>query len=183
MANEWQGRLVRLRRVEPDDWAFFFNLDYDSEMGRTLDNVWFPGSVESAKTFAREQATRPINNDQVFLLIETLQSVTVGTINSHTIDRRVGTFSYGIAVAPEHRGQGYASEAIILLLRHFFTEHRYQKVTASVFSFNTPSIRLHEKLGFTREAHLRRMGYTRGDYFDEYMYGMLAEEFAEKHPG
>ncbi len=58
------------------------------------------------------------------------------------------------------------------MLRYFFHELRYQKVTAQVYSFNAPSIALHERLGFQVEGRLRRMIFTHGRHFDELLYGM-----------
>jgi RimJ/RimL family protein N-acetyltransferase len=40
-------------------------------------------------------------------------------------------------------------------------------------------IRLHERLGFRREGCLRRMIYTDGQYFDDLIFGLTAEEFAQ----
>ncbi|MBZ0296295.1 MAG: GNAT family N-acetyltransferase [Anaerolineae bacterium] len=181
MANEWQGERIRLRSTEPEDWTFFFDLDHDSEMARALDIVWFPRSAEASREWAKKEAQKTPDDDHISLVIETNKGETVGGISSHSIDRRVGTFGYGIAIAPAFRGQGYASEAIVLFLKHFFLERRYQKVTTPVFSFNTASIKMHEKLGFKQEARLRRMGFTRGEYFDFLMYGMIIEEFTEKY--
>jgi RimJ/RimL family protein N-acetyltransferase len=101
----------------------------------------------------------------------------VGTINTHTCDRRCGTFRYGLGILPQHQRKGYASEAIRLVLRYFFEERRYQKVNADVYSFNEPSIRLHESLGFVLEGRLRRVNFTQGQYHDALMFGMTKEEF------
>jgi RimJ/RimL family protein N-acetyltransferase len=84
---------------------------------------------------------------------------------------------YGIAVLPQHQRKGYASEAIRLVLRYYFGERRYQKCTVEVFSFNEPSQRLHEALGFTLEGRLRRMIYTNGVFYDALLYGITREEF------
>jgi RimJ/RimL family protein N-acetyltransferase len=77
--------------------------------------------------------------------------------------------------------KGYASEAILLVLRYYFLELGYQKVTATVYSFNTPSISLHERLGFQPEGRVRRTVYTQGQHFDELIFGMTREEFEAQH--
>ncbi|HEX5943871.1 MAG TPA: GNAT family protein, partial [Anaerolineales bacterium] len=63
------------------------------------------------------------------------------------------------------------------VLRYYFRELRYQKVTIMIYSFNERSIRLHEKLGFKLEGRLRRMVYTNGTFYDELFFGMIIEEF------
>lgn len=40
---------------------------------------------------------------------------------------------------------------------------------------------LHKKLGFVLEGRLRRMVFTGGHYYDELIYGMTQEEFAERY--
>lgn len=105
----------------------------------------------------------------------------MGIINSHHCDRRVGCFEYGLAIHAEQRRKGYATEAVCLLVRYFFEELRYQKVTVDVFSYNVASIQLHEQLGFQLEGRLRRMLYTNGRYHDKLFYGMTQEEFKKRY--
>ncbi len=173
----WTGTKVRLRAPEPEDWESFNHWDQDSETARRSYEIPFPGSVLRSKQWAEEQAVAPPKNDAFRWVIENLDGQAVGTINTHTCDRKCGTFMYGLAVGREHWRQGYASEAILLVLRYYFWELGYQKVTAHVYSFNEPSISLHEKLGFIHEGRLRRMIYTKGQYYDLIALGMTREEF------
>ncbi len=179
--NYWQGKLIRLRAIEPEDGDTFHDWNLDSETARLLDFVWPPGSLAASRAWAQKMALQEVQDDRISCVIENRDRVLVGYINAHTVDRRVGAFRYGIGVRAEHRGRGYASEAIILFLRYFFEELRYQKVTATVYSCNAASIHLHEKLGFQLEGRLRRTVYTQGQYFDELFFGMTCEEFAERY--
>ncbi|MBI1255883.1 MAG: GNAT family N-acetyltransferase [Chloroflexi bacterium] len=179
MTNIFEGKLVRLRAVEADDWKNHAEWDRDTEMARHLYEIPFPQSTTSTKQWAEREAQRkdtPSDNFQ--FEIETLDGVQVGSIGTHDCDLRNGTFSYGLATIDKYRRKGYASEAIRLLLRYFFQERRYQKCTTEVFSFNEPSQKLHESLGFTLEGRLRRMIYTNGEFHDALFYGITKEEFA-----
>ena len=102
-------------------------------------------------------------------------------IGTHDCDPRNGTFSYGLYVAPEYRRRGCASEAVLILLRFFFDERRYQKVDAGVYEYNEASIALHETLGFKLEGRSRRLHFSAGKYHDLLRYGMTVEEFHEHH--
>ena len=179
--NSWEGTRVRLRAVELDDWQHFAAWNDDSETARADDQVHVPKSHAATRRWTEEEALRAPDNDVFRWVIETLDGTFAGTINSHSCERRNGTFSYGIAVRREHQRKGYAGEAIRLVLRYFFDELRYQKVIAHVYSFNEPSLRLHERLGFQREGCLRRMIYTNGQFFDDVVFGLTAEEFAVLH--
>ena len=173
----WQGSLVRLRAVEPDDWAIFHAWDNDLEFSRYTDEVLFPTSRERIKQWMADLAVTMPKDDEYRWMIEALDGEVVGTINSHTCKPRMGTFRYGIAIVREHRRKGYATEAIGLVLAYFFRELRYQKVNVEIYDFNEPSVRLHLRLGFREEGHLRRMYRTAGAYHDEVILGMTAEEF------
>ena len=179
MRNIWEGQLVRLRALEPEDWKAFFDWDQDTDMARTTYWVPFPGSQEQARKWTAEQALDRGKNHEYKWVIENLSGEFVGMLNTHTCDPRVGTFQYGVAVKREQWRKGYASEAIRIVLGYFFRELRYQKVTVLVYDFNEPSLELHRKLGFKEEGRLRRTVYTEGRYFDEVILGMTVEEFEE----
>jgi RimJ/RimL family protein N-acetyltransferase len=175
--NFWQGEKIRLRAIEPEDAPSFFAWNLDSEMARVLDYLWPPGSMASQREWTQRTATAEIKEDKLYLVMEDQQGNAVGMISTHATNRRVGSFAYGLTVGEEHRGRGYASEAVIMLLRYFFEELRYQKVTVTVYECNPASIALHEKLGYQLEGRVRRMVYTGGRYYDELYYGMTCEEF------
>lgn len=177
MNNIWQGKRIRLRAVEPSDWEHFFNWNFDTEQARAVDRVWPPQSAEGSRRWAAEQAAAKFSDGDYMWIIETLDGGFAGCINTFDCNRRVGAFKYGLSVHPDYRRQGFASEAIALVLRYFFDELRYQKVTVLVYSFNEASLKMHKRLGFQPEGCLRRVVYTHGQYFDELYFGMTREEF------
>jgi RimJ/RimL family protein N-acetyltransferase len=158
----WQGRLVRLGAVQPSDWEDFHAWDQDTDAARQSYFIPFPRSPEGTRRWTEETALRSPQGDAFRFAIETLACSLVGTLNTNACDARNGTFAYGIAIGAEHRRKGYASEAIALPMRYYFAELRYQKAHTLVYSFNEPSLRLHERLGFVREGCQRRMIYTNG---------------------
>ncbi len=178
MSHPFEGQLIRLRAVEPADWEHFYRWDTAyPDMARFTHEIAFPPTHEATREWVEDQSRQSGEHDRFRFSIETLAGEFVGTINTHTIDQRCGTFRYGLAILPEHQRKGYAAEAIRLLLRYYFHEKRYQKVNVDVASFNEPSIRLHESLGFVLEGCLRRVVYTEGQYHDSLIFGLTREEF------
>ncbi len=177
----WQGNRVRLRAIEPEDWQTFFDWNQDSEAARGMYYIPFPGSQESMKRWAEKLATAEPDDDKFFFVVETTEGEVLGSINAHSCEPHHGTFAYGIGIRREHQHKGYASEAILLLLRYFFLELRYQKATVEVYSFNDRSVKMHERLGFQLEGRLRRMIFTKGRHYDKLVFGMTVEEFIEQH--
>ncbi|MFF2017699.1 GNAT family N-acetyltransferase [Paenibacillus sp. NPDC058177] len=175
--NIWTGDKVRLRVIVPTDWDKFHNNDLDSESARLCDMIYFPRSEEGTKNWAEHQASKGPDGDNIMLAIETLDGNLVGSINAHNCDTRHGTFKYGVAIFREHWRKGYAAEAVMILLRYYFEELRYQKVNAHVYAFNEGSIALQESLGFVQEGRLRNMIYSKGQHFDEYVFGLTKSEY------
>lgn len=175
----WQGKRVTLRSIRPEDVAFFHSLD--DEYYRNMDaEVPFPQSTAKFNSWL-EQQQKARFDDSIRLMADNKSGNTVGTIHTYQCNRRNGTFKYGVAVAPQHRGQKYASEMILMILRYYFMQLGYQKVTPHVYSYNDASIRLHMKLGFQQEGMLRNMVYMDGKYHDEIHFGMTRNEFILKY--
>ncbi|MBV8857405.1 MAG: GNAT family N-acetyltransferase [Acidobacteria bacterium] len=66
---------------------------------------------------------------------------------------------------------------MLLVLKYYFEELRYQKCLVTVHSDNPASVALHAGLGFVREGTLRRMVYTGGQFYDSHHYRILKEEW------
>ena len=177
----WQGQKIRLRAIEPSDWETYFAWNRDDEQARSLYFIPFPQSQEAVKRFAEKEAVRAPDTDNFRFVVENNEREVVGDITVNRCDQRNGTFSWGVNIKQEQRRKGYASEALRLVLRYYFQELRYQKITVTIYSFNDPSIKLHESLGFQQEGRIRRAIYTKGQYFDELLYGLTKEEFVEKY--
>lgn len=181
--NVWQGDLVRLRALEPDDWLVFHENDRDSEIARLCYEIPVPRSKVASQRWAEAASTVTSPDDSMRLVIENRSSEVVGTINTFECNRRNGTFKYGVAIMRAHWHKGYATEAIQILLRYFFMELRYQKVTVHIYAFNEASLSLHSKLGFIEEGRLRQMQFTEGKHWDEYVLGMTVDEYKRRLQG
>ena len=178
----FEGQRTRLRAVEPGDAETHFLWNQDSEMSRNIDHIWFPGSREAARRWAEQSALREPAGDEFQFVIENMDGEHVGLVGTHDCNARNGTFSLGIAVRREHQRRGYAADAIRTIMRYYFGELRYQKLTVHVYEFNEPSLRLFEHLNFQHEGRLRRMEFIGGRFFDQILLGITAEEFAAGKP-
>lgn len=182
MTNYWEGKLVRLRPVEPADapahHAFNNSLDYD-----LIDKRYPPGSLTRVEEWAGRKGQEGFDDQNFTFQMEAVATdELVGSIATHHCDQRTGVVSYGLHVLGEHRGKGYAKDAICLVLRYYFQELRYQKANVGVYDLNAPSKALHRSLGFIEEGRLRRSVFTRGEWWDFLWFGLTVEEFRDLHP-
>lgn len=180
--NIWQGKNIRLRAVELGDADFLHEINGDSDLKAMLNWISPPRSLSAIKKEIEDGLAKTPEDDSFRLIIENPQGVKAGCVMAHSCDRRTGVFRYGICIHSEHRRQGYAREAALLLLRYFFNHLRYQKVNAGAYSYNLASQRLQESLGFVLEGRIRRTVFCNGAHHDCLQYGMTIEEFRAKYP-
>jgi RimJ/RimL family protein N-acetyltransferase len=182
MARYWDGRLVRLRGIEPGDENSHYLIDQEDDISRLQWVMNPPVSRAATRTWVEQAAVERPKGDELIAQIVTLVDGTlVGGIATHHCDRRVGVFSYGLHIEAAHRGRGYAKEAICLILRYYFQELRYQKCNVEAMAINVPSRKLHEALGYHLEGRRRRTVFTSGRHSDMIEYGITVEEFREHH--
>jgi hypothetical protein len=70
MTTIWQGKLVKLRAVEPEDWPQFFKWDEDTDYGHYTWQIPFPRSRPASQKWAAEQANAEVKNDEYRWVIE-----------------------------------------------------------------------------------------------------------------
>lgn len=105
-------------------------------------------------------------------------STVIGAVNLFDIDATSGTLSYWLFES--HRGSGYATEAVSLLLEYAFNERGLHRVEAEVFEGNDSSERLLDRLGFVHEGTARDAHFARGEFKDTFQFGLLTSEWADQ---
>lgn len=174
----WQGAKVRLRPLRSEDAEQGFAGSLDSPSRQMLQlGIELPKSLElEKKALVKYIGCKDVDGVIIFA-IENFEGEHVGGISLHSRDEKNGLFSFGILIYHPQRGQGYAQDAVRILLRYGFRERRYQKCNSACLHTNQASIRLHKKLGFLEEGRRRRMVFFNGEYHDEVLFGMTHEEF------
>ena len=78
------------------------------------------------------------------------------------------------------RGAGFGGEALVALLNYGFLLVNLHRIYAEIFSHNSTSLGLFEKVGFVREGILREHHYYNGQWCDSVMVGILADEWIRR---
>ncbi len=79
---------------------------------------------------------------------------------------------------PDQHGRGYGREATLEMLRLGFEGLGLHRIIGRCDARNDTSARLMERLGMRREAHFRENEWVKGEWCDEYVYALLAAEWA-----
>ncbi|GAB7129546.1 GNAT family N-acetyltransferase [Silvimonas sp. JCM 19000] len=100
----------------------------------------------------------------------------LGCVELHDIqpDHRA---ELGYWIAQPYWGHGYATEAAMAMVIYAFEHLQLQRLDATAFARNAPSIRILQRLGFSSEG--LRPGYTRSiaGLEDVLLWGLLREDF------
>jgi RimJ/RimL family protein N-acetyltransferase len=96
----------------------------------------------------------------------------------HSADHRTGEI--GFVFHPDFHGQGYAAEASVELLRLGFEELGMHRIIGRLDHRNTGSAKLLERLGLRLEAHFVRNEFLKGEWTDELVYALLADEWEQR---
>lgn len=172
----WQDGEVRLRAIQEGDWEGYYLNRFDTPARRLLQNaVELPPTISEAKKFAEEYAEFSAN--RLMFTIENLYGENVGGVNLNSIDEKNGTFSIGVQVDRDHRGKGYGTRAVTILLKYAFFERRLNKFNECALEGNEASIAMLKKVGCIQEGVRRKVVYTDGQYLDLLLFGLTKDEF------
>ena len=183
MSYYWEGVLVRLREMRPEDSDLWLAEDQDSEAIRTLHyQMQLPATPASAAAFAEKYSQFKSRDERTMFSIESLEGTLVGGINIHTVNQQSGTFQTGTRIYRQFRGRGYGLDAKLLVLRYCFRELRLNKYYCRCLETNAEIIRHLERLGCTREGVFREQVFTDGRYLNECFYGLTRKDFDANYP-
>ena len=169
------GERCYLRPIEEADigrgWLEWMN---DEEITRNLSTS--TGATHASLKEYLEKSQPPQCYMFGICLIEDDQYV--GNARLSGIDNVNKLATYGWLIGNRNlQGQGIGTEALILLLRFAFDSLGLNRVSTSIASSNTASIRANEKAGFTREGILRERLFYDGKFVDAVQISILRREF------
>lgn len=165
-----RGDRVTLNAIRPEDYAFVEEQFNDPQTRRQA-GVSLPWSEKKVTDFVEE-------TDDVVQFLVCRDGSPIGHVVLAALDTQASNAELGwVVVAPDERGNGYATEAVELCLGHAFDDRGLHKVWANVNEDNEASRRLLENVGFQREGVLREQEYADGEYVDVHRYGLLVSEW------
>jgi RimJ/RimL family protein N-acetyltransferase len=175
-----EGKLVRLRPVDPGDLDADFRWMNDGEVTRYI-SLRYPMSRAQE---AQWLADRPANDfaHGVMFAIETKDGVHIGNLGLHDPHPEHRSATLGIVIGEkDYWSNGYGTDAIVTLLRFGFGQMNLHRVTLHVFDFNERAVACYKKCGFQLEGTLRENYYGEGRYSDVIVMGALRDEFDALH--
>ena len=154
-----------------------YSLGADFWLARNLD--WEPTEEGVKGYYERKRDVYPKSYpDWLDLVIELkadnkiIGNVGIGVKNIEQRQAQIGWL-----LGCRYQGQGMATEAVKALLTFGFGPMRMHRIYARTGSSNVRSWHLMERVGMRREAHFRQSHKVKGEWDDEFIYAVLADEW------
>jgi RimJ/RimL family protein N-acetyltransferase len=164
-----EGRNVNLRVAEKDDLPL---------IAEWLNNHEFfnyaPFPQKSRAELERQYDILP--SESKWFIVEKKDRSRVGLVY-HELEG--SQMEIGYALLPSERNKGYGTEAITIIVDYLFLTRQIVRIQATTDLKNKASCRVLERNGFKCEGTIRKAGFVRGQWRDEYLYSILREEWKE----
>jgi [ribosomal protein S5]-alanine N-acetyltransferase len=165
---------LRLRPLRVGDAQALFEMHSDARVMRYWSSPPWT-SIEPAHAMVAMDLEGMPRGEHLRLGLELLADASmVGTCSLFHIVAASRRAEIGYVLRASAWGQGYMHEALQALLAHAFTTMQLNRLEADVDPRNAASARALERLGFTKEGHLRERWIVAGEVSDTALYGLLA---------
>jgi ribosomal-protein-alanine N-acetyltransferase len=167
------GNRIYLREVRLTDVnENYYRWMNDQEVTRFLESRFYPNSIEKLAEYVTEKLG---DRNNVFLAIVRKDGNRhIGNIKLGPMEwiHRVG--DVGLIIGEKDCwGQGFATEAIKLVVEYAFGQLNLRKVSAGCYAGNQGSVKAFQKAGFVIEGVRRQHYYCNGKYNDAILLGIL----------
>jgi RimJ/RimL family protein N-acetyltransferase len=137
--------------------------------------VWEPDEYQKTKEEVRAWISAMLRNDTELFLLAEHDGKIVGNIDFHIGPRARlrHTGSFGMSVAPEHRGRGVGRALLGSVIEWAHATPQIERIELSVISNNSAAIALYKKFGFEEEGRRpRHFKYRDGSYAADVIMGL-----------
>lgn len=177
---DFKTKRIIIRPVSLGDKESIFFYRADPETNKYLSLA--PNTVEDIEEFIKKtslQMNVPGTWFQ-FVIIEQLSNQLIGDIGVHFLVSENSQAEIGYTLDKRFRGNGYATEALSVIIDYLITSLNKHRIIASIDPANIDSIKLVERLGFRKEAHFVESLFFNGKWVDDLVYAILAKEWKER---
>lgn len=167
-------RLI-LRPITENDITAIFN--YRSDSVTNVYQGWIPKSIDDVRGFLKRISSEININDTwfQFAIVEAESTEIIGDLGIHFLEDEQAEI--GCTLKKERQGEGFATEALKLVIDFLFNKLNKHRIIGSIDPRNVRSIKLVERLRFRKEAHFKESLLINGEWVDDIVYAILKKEW------
>ncbi|QVY62651.1 GNAT family N-acetyltransferase [Cytobacillus gottheilii] len=162
-----------IRHFDLKDWQAVYEYTSDRQVMKYIPEGVF--TEEDVKAFINKNTAAEAKYFPVVLIEKDLL---IGHMVFHQYFGE-HTYEIGWVFNPKYYSKGYASEAAKALLDYGFGKMKLHRIIATCQPENIASYRIMEKIGMRREGHFKKCIPNGSEWWDEYYYAVLAEEWSK----
>ncbi|MGH3736257.1 MAG: GNAT family N-acetyltransferase [Micromonosporaceae bacterium] len=118
-----------------------------------------------------------------FSVVELDGGTLIGDATLWGIDNHNRYAHIGLGLLPSCRGKGYGTDVVAVLCHYGFVVRGLQRLQIETLSDNVAMLRSAERNGFVREGVLRSSAWVMGEFLDEVLLGLLAQDWKPDSKG
>ena len=174
------GERIRLRAIEREDLPLFVAWLNDPEVRQYL-LMDLPLSTAQEEDWYENMRKQPPRQQPLMIEITTPQGwVPIGNISLFDFQDQHRSAELGIVIGEKkYWNQGYGREAVTLVCKHGFETLNLHHIYLWVYATNLRGIRAYEKAGFVHEGRKREAIFSKGEYIDLMLMGILRTEWQQ----
>jgi RimJ/RimL family protein N-acetyltransferase len=112
-----------------------------------------------------------------FSAVELDGGTLIGMATLWGIDDHNRSAHIGLGLRPSCRGKGYGTDVVAVLCHYGFVVRGLRRMQIETLADNDAMLRAAERNGFVREGVLRSSSWVMGEFLDEVVLGLLADEW------
>ncbi|MBH5335875.1 GNAT family N-acetyltransferase [Streptomyces pactum] len=172
-----KGERVGLRARHEDDIPVLRAELYDDVVNssRAEGQPWRP--ITPGSKDPRLVVDDTVQGHVPFSVVELAGGTLIGTATLWGIDTHHRSAHIGLGLLPDARGKGYGTDIVATLCHYGFTVRGLHRLQIETLADNTAMLRSAERNGFVREGVLRSSAWVLGEFLDEVVLGLLAEDW------
>lgn len=150
-------------------------------VSKWMASIPFPYTENDAKSFIKYAKAQDINKHIYLAIVLKENNKVIGGTEISNIDKRNGTAGGGIWLNENYQKNGYGTEAFCIRNRYIFDELNLRRIENGYFKDNEKSHKMQLKLGYKDEGIRRKrfLCMATNEYVDEYITGLLKEDFVD----
>ena len=180
-ACELRTPRLHLRPYRREDFPVFAEMHGRADVARYL--LWPPRDEQASRVAFDRHAALRLEKDGDALSLSGWRRGTGAFVGEfvlflRSVEHRGGEVGY--MLHPDATGQGLATEGAEAMLAVGFDVLGMHRVVGRIDARNVASARVLTRLGMRKEAHFRRNEWIKGEWTDEAVYALLAEEWSSR---
>ncbi|MEA3320686.1 MAG: GNAT family N-acetyltransferase [Bacillota bacterium] len=171
---EFTTERLTIRPFKNDDLFDVFHIYNNEEICRyLLHDKWSSESMQ--ELFEKKLKNRSLSKETSLSLAVVDRTKVIGDLSVWFTGMK-DTVEIGYSFSAEVSGKGYATEAVSQLVRKLFYEQQVHRIQATLDARNISSQKLCERIGMRKEAHFIQDFWSKGEWTDSMVYGMLVSD-------